>query len=67
MPPSDRAGVLAIGLDAAQAPLVRQLVDRGEMPSLAALLEHGSWSRVPRRARCGIANRTLPTTILAIL
>jgi predicted AlkP superfamily phosphohydrolase/phosphomutase len=53
MPRSDRARVLAIGMDAAQGPLVRELVDRGELPGLAALLERGSWSRVAGPAFIG--------------
>ncbi len=33
-------------MDAAQGPLVRDLIDRGQLPSLAELLSHGSWSQV---------------------
>jgi predicted AlkP superfamily phosphohydrolase/phosphomutase len=45
--------VLGIGMDAAQGPYVRELIDRGELPGLAALLERGSWSRVKSPAYIG--------------
>src|SRR4051794_31058093 len=46
MPRADRPRVLAIGMDAAQGPFVRDLMERGELPGLASLLERGSWSTV---------------------
>ncbi|HEY1357622.1 MAG TPA: alkaline phosphatase family protein [Thermoleophilaceae bacterium] len=53
MPRSDRAPVLAIGMDAAQGTYVRELIDDGELPALAALLERGSWSKVNSPAYIG--------------
>jgi predicted AlkP superfamily phosphohydrolase/phosphomutase len=55
MPRSDGRPVLAIGLDAAQGPFVREMIDRGELPALAGLLERGSWSRVKSTADIGSA------------
>src|SRR3954453_11487388 len=45
--------VLALGMDAAQGPFVRELIDKGELPALAGLLERGSWSRVNSPAYIG--------------
>ncbi|HWW77761.1 MAG TPA: alkaline phosphatase family protein [Pyrinomonadaceae bacterium] len=45
--------VLAVGLDAAEPALVRELVRRGEMPALKALAGEGAWLRVESPARVG--------------
>lgn len=45
--------VLAIGLDAAEPTLVRQLIEQGEMPALKCLLDRGSWKRVQSPAHIG--------------
>lgn len=38
--------VLAIGIDAAESTLVRQMIDQGELPSLTALVTAGRWLEV---------------------
>ncbi len=38
--------VLAIGMDAAESTLVRSLIESGDLPALAAVLEQGTWSRL---------------------
>jgi predicted AlkP superfamily phosphohydrolase/phosphomutase len=38
--------VLAIGIDAAESTLVRQMIEKGEMPALASLLAVGRWLEV---------------------
>jgi predicted AlkP superfamily phosphohydrolase/phosphomutase len=48
-----RKRVLAIGLDAAEPALVRQLIEEGALPTLKRLLEAGSWSRVESPAMIG--------------
>ena len=45
--------VLAVGVDAAEPSLVRQLIGRGEMPALGRLLGEGAWLRVESPARVG--------------
>jgi predicted AlkP superfamily phosphohydrolase/phosphomutase len=45
--------VLAVGVDAAEPTLVRELVERGEMPALKALLDGGAWRRVESPAHVG--------------
>jgi predicted AlkP superfamily phosphohydrolase/phosphomutase len=45
--------VLAIGIDAAEPALVRELMARGEMPALKALMDVGEWLRVESPARVG--------------
>jgi predicted AlkP superfamily phosphohydrolase/phosphomutase len=45
--------VLAIGIDAAEATLVRQLIDEGELPALGSLLKDGRWLRVESPAHIG--------------
>jgi predicted AlkP superfamily phosphohydrolase/phosphomutase len=47
------SGVLAIGIDAAEATLVRQLIEQGEMPALRELLKNGRWLRVDSPAHIG--------------
>ena len=47
------ARVLAIGLDAAEPTLIRELIEQGEMPALKALLEQGKWLRVESPASVG--------------
>jgi predicted AlkP superfamily phosphohydrolase/phosphomutase len=48
-----RARVLAIGIDAADAALVRDLAGRGDLPSLARLLTRGRFGRVTSPASIG--------------
>lgn len=45
--------VLAVGLDAAEPAMIRELVERGEMPALKSLLEAGAWLRVESPAHVG--------------
>ena len=45
--------VLAIGVDAAEPSLVRQLIDRNQMPALKSLLEGGKWLRIKSPAHIG--------------
>lgn len=45
--------VLAFAIDAAEPRLVRELLARGELPALAALLDRGQWLRVESPARIG--------------
>jgi predicted AlkP superfamily phosphohydrolase/phosphomutase len=47
------ASVLAIGIDAAESTLVRQLIEQNEMPALKALLDGGQWLRVQSPAPIG--------------
>lgn len=42
-----------MGIDSAEPSLVRELIARGELPSLAALLERGSWAEVDSRGDLG--------------
>jgi predicted AlkP superfamily phosphohydrolase/phosphomutase len=48
-----RRRVLGVGIDAAEPTLVRTLLDRGDLPHLAALLEQGVWGRVASPAHIG--------------
>jgi len=43
---SNSTSVLAIGIDAAESTLVRQLIEHDEMPALKSLLEDGKWLSV---------------------
>ena len=45
--------VLAIGIDAAETTLVKQLIEQNEMPVLKALLDEGQWLRVQSPAPIG--------------
>src|SRR5258708_36521638 len=45
--------VLAIGIDAAEATFVKQLIELGEMPALRSLLEGGRWLTVQSPANIG--------------
>src|SRR4051812_14924934 len=45
--------VLAVGIDAAEPALVRELMARGEMPALKRLTDEGAWLRVESPARVG--------------
>lgn len=47
------AGMLAIGLDAAEPKLVRKLIDQGKMPTLERLLATGRWMAVESSAYLG--------------
>lgn len=47
------AGMLAIGLDAAEPKLVRKLIDQGQMPTLERLLATGRWMAVESSAYLG--------------
>ena len=40
------SSVLAIGIDAAEATLVRQMIERNELPALASVLAEGKWLEV---------------------
>jgi predicted AlkP superfamily phosphohydrolase/phosphomutase len=51
--PAERPRVLAVGIDAAEPGFVRGLIDVGELPTLARLLEAGEWGRVESPARVG--------------
>ncbi len=53
MSSANGSNVLAIGIDAAEASFVRQLIERGEMPALRELLEDGQWLRVESPAHIG--------------
>jgi predicted AlkP superfamily phosphohydrolase/phosphomutase len=45
--------VLAIGIDAAEPTLIRDLIDRGELPTLGALLDGGEWALVESGGEIG--------------
>jgi predicted AlkP superfamily phosphohydrolase/phosphomutase len=45
--------VLAIGIDAAEPALIRQLIERGELPALKRLSDDGVWRRVTSPAYIG--------------
>jgi predicted AlkP superfamily phosphohydrolase/phosphomutase len=45
--------VLAIGIDAAEPSLIRQFIERGELPALKRLLDEGTWSTVTSPAHIG--------------
>lgn len=47
------SSVLAIGIDAAEGTFVKQLIERGEMPALKALLAGGRWLSVRSPAHIG--------------
>jgi predicted AlkP superfamily phosphohydrolase/phosphomutase len=49
----ERRRVLAIGIDAAEPTLVRSLIARGKLPTLARLLDGGTWHRVLSPAHIG--------------
>ena len=53
MGPINGAKVLAIGIDAAESTLVRQLIEQNEMPALKSLLADGQWFRVQSPAHIG--------------
>src|SRR5205809_1138486 len=50
---STNSSVLAIGIDAAESTLVRQLIDQDEMPALKSLLADGKWLSVRSPAAIG--------------
>jgi len=54
--------VLAIGIDAAEAGLVAQLIEQNEMPALGSLLQEGKWLRVQSPA--GIGSGTVWPTFM---
>ena len=54
--------VLAIGIDAAESTLVREMIDRGELPALSALLATGKWLEV--RSPSTIGSGTVWPTFL---
>lgn len=61
--------VLAIGIDAAEASLVRQLIEQGKLPALNSLLQQGRWLTVNSPAEIGsgtvwptLMSSTDPTT-----
>ncbi len=45
--------VLAIGIDAAETSLVRQLIQQGKLPALSSLLKEGRWLTVNSPAQIG--------------
>ena len=47
------SNVLAIGIDAAESTLVRQLIQQNELPALKSLLANGQWLRVQSPAHIG--------------
>jgi predicted AlkP superfamily phosphohydrolase/phosphomutase len=53
MTSADGPRVLAIGIDAAEATLVRQFIAQGELPALASLLKDSRWLRVKSPAHIG--------------
>ncbi|MDX6612048.1 MAG: hypothetical protein QOD75_1234 [Blastocatellia bacterium] len=54
--------VLAIGIDAAEAGLVTQLIEQNEMPALGSLLQQGQWLRL--RSPAGIGSGTVWPTFM---
>jgi predicted AlkP superfamily phosphohydrolase/phosphomutase len=50
---SPQSRALAVGLDAADSTFVRDLIERGKLPTLARLLESGTWARVDSRGDIG--------------
>ncbi len=50
MNPSGAGRVLAVGMDAAESSLVERMARAGELPTLGALLERGTWRRVTSSA-----------------
>ena len=42
----NNSSVLAIGIDAAESTLVRQMIEQNELPALGSLLEDGKWLEV---------------------
>ena len=57
--------VLAIGIDAAEPALVRQLIEQNQMPALKALLNEGHWLRVRSPATIG-SGTVWPTFITGL-
>lgn len=57
--------VLAIGIDAAESTLVRQLIEENEMPALKALLDSGRWLRMKSPAPIG-SGTVWPTFITGL-
>jgi predicted AlkP superfamily phosphohydrolase/phosphomutase len=55
MTTANGGNVLAIGIDAAESTLVRQLIEQDEMPALKSLLADGKWLRVRSPAHIGSA------------
>ncbi|HEX7295016.1 MAG TPA: alkaline phosphatase family protein, partial [Pyrinomonadaceae bacterium] len=53
MSTSTHSSVLAIGVDAAESTLVRQMIEQGELPALRSLLADGKWSEVRSPALIG--------------
>jgi len=53
MSTANGANVLAIGIDAAESTLVRQLIEQDELPALKSLLADGRWLRVQSPAHIG--------------
>jgi predicted AlkP superfamily phosphohydrolase/phosphomutase len=47
------SNILAIGIDAAESTLVKQLIEQNEMPALGSLLQEGQWLRVQSPAHIG--------------
>jgi predicted AlkP superfamily phosphohydrolase/phosphomutase len=56
------SSVLAIGIDAAESTLVREMIDHGELPALRSLLSAGRWLEV--RSPSSIGSGTVWPTFL---
>lgn len=65
MSTSKGSSVLAIGIDAAESTLVRQLIEQNEMPAFKALLDGGQWLRVQSPAHIG-SGTVWPTFITGV-
>jgi predicted AlkP superfamily phosphohydrolase/phosphomutase len=65
MSTGDGSSVLAIGIDAAESSLVKQLIEQNEMPALKALLDGGRWLRVQSPAPIG-SGAVWPTFITGL-
>lgn len=53
MTPNNSASVLAVGIDAGDAKLIRRMIEQDEMPILKSLLEEGKWIRVESPTEIG--------------
>ena len=61
----NHSSVLAIGIDAAEPTLVKQLIEQDEMPALKGLLDRGQWLRVQSPALIG-SGAVWPTFITGL-
>lgn len=65
MSTGSHSSVLAIGIDAAESTLVRQMIEQSEMPALKSLLDGGQWLRVESPAPIG-SGAVWPTFITGL-